>query len=108
MGGKNRPQMIRFMKAMLQTYHWMFENKEAAIDFLSKEMQLKPAHARKGWEFYTQNRFWPPDGEVTMEGLKYNIRIYADQTGVKGPLPEPGKYVDQSYLREAMRELDKR
>ncbi len=105
---KNRPQMIRFMKAMLQTYHWMFENKEAAIDFLSKEMQLKPAHARKGWEFYTQNRFWPPDGEVTMEGLKYNIRIYADQTGVKGPLPEPGKYVDQSYLREAMRELDKR
>ena len=105
---KNRPQMIRFMKAMLQTYRWMFENKEAAIDFLSREMQLKPAHARKGWEFYTQNRFWPPDGEVTMEGLKYNIRIYADQTGAKGPLPEPGKYVDQSYLREAMKELDKR
>jgi ABC-type nitrate/sulfonate/bicarbonate transport system substrate-binding protein len=105
---KNRPQMIRFMKAMLQTYRWMFENKEATIDFLSREMQLKPAHARKGWEFYTQNRFWPPDGEVTMEGLKYNIRIYADQTGAKGPLPEPGKYVDQSYLREAMKEIDKR
>jgi hypothetical protein len=43
-----------------------------------------------------------------MEGLKYNIRIYADQTGVKGPLPEAAKYVDQSYLNEALAGLGKR
>jgi NitT/TauT family transport system substrate-binding protein len=105
---KNRPVMVNFMRAMAQSLRWLHENREAAIDFLTREMQLKPAHARKGWEFYTQNRFWPPDGEVTMEGLKYNIRIYADQTGVKGPLPEPGKYVDQSYLKEALAGLGKR
>jgi NitT/TauT family transport system substrate-binding protein len=105
---KNRPQMVRFMKAMALTFRWMFENRDAAVDFLSKEMKLKPAHAQKGWEFYTQNRFWPPDGDVTIEGLKTNIRIYAEQTGVKGPLPEVGKYVDQSYLREALKEIDKR
>jgi ABC-type nitrate/sulfonate/bicarbonate transport system substrate-binding protein len=105
---KNRPVAVRFMRAMVQSLRWLHENRDAAVEFLSKEMQLKPAHARKGWEFYTQNRFWPPDGEVTMEGLKYNIRIYADQTGAKGPLPEPGKYVDQSYLSEALKDLDKR
>ena len=105
---KNRPVMVRFMRAMVQSLRWLHDNREAAVDFLAKEMQLKPAHARKGWEFYTQNRFWPPDGEVTMEGLKYNIRIYADQTGAKGPLPEPGKYVDQSYLDEAVKGLGKR
>jgi NitT/TauT family transport system substrate-binding protein len=105
---KNRPVMVRFMRAMVQSLRWLHENKEAAIDFLAKEMQLKPVHARKGWEFYTENRFWPPDGEVTMEGLKYNIRIYADQTGVKGSLPEPAKYVDQSYLNEALAGLGKR
>ena len=70
-------------------------------------MQLKLMHARKGWEFYTQNRFWPPDGDVTMEGLKNNIRIYAEQSGAKGPLPNPAKYVDQSYLRDALNEIDK-
>jgi len=43
-----------------------------------------------------------------MEGLKYNIRIYAEQTGAKGPLPEPAKYVDQSYLSEAVTGLGKR
>ena len=105
---KNRPVMVRFMKAMALTLRWMFENRDAAVDFLSKEMKLKPVHALKGWEFYTQNRFWPPDGDVTLEGLKMNLRIYAEQTGAKGPLPELGKYVDQSYLREALKEIAKR
>jgi NitT/TauT family transport system substrate-binding protein len=105
---KNRPLMVRFMKAMVLTYRWMFQNREAAVDFLSTEMKLKSAHALKGWEFYTQNRFWPPDGDVTLEGMKNNIRIYAEQTGAKGPLPETSKYVDQSYLREALKEIDKR
>jgi hypothetical protein len=68
-------------------------------------MQLKPMHARKGWEFYTQNRFWPPDGDVTMQGLKNNIRIYAEQSGAKGPLPNAARYVDQTYLRDALKEL---
>ena len=105
---KNRATAVRFMRAMLQSLRWLHDNRDAAVEFLSKEMQLKPIHARKGWEFYTQNRFWPPDGEATIEGLKYNIRIYAEQTGVKGPLPEPGKYVDHSYLHEAAKELVKR
>jgi NitT/TauT family transport system substrate-binding protein len=104
---KNRQLAIRFMKAMLLTFRWIYQNPDAAVDFLSKEMQLKPVHARKGWEFYTQNRFWPPDGDVTMEGLKNNIRIYAEQSGAKGPLPNPAKYVDQSYLRDALKEIEK-
>ena len=77
------------------------------VEFLSKEMQLKPMHARKGWEFYTQNRFWSPDGDVTIEGLKNNIRIYAEQSGTKGPLPNASRYVNQSYLRDALREIEK-
>ena len=104
---KNRPLAIRFMKGMLLTFRWMFQNPDAAVEFLSKEMQLKPMHARKGWEFYTQNRFWPPDGDVTVEGLKNNIRIYAEQSGTKGPLPNASRYVDQSYLRDALREIEK-
>lgn len=104
---KNRQLATRFMKAMVLTFRWIFKNPDAAIDFLSKEMQLKPMHARKGWEFYTQNRFWPPDGDVTMEGLKNNIRIYAEQSGAKGPLPNAAKYVDQTYLRDALKELEK-
>jgi NitT/TauT family transport system substrate-binding protein len=105
---KNRPLTVRFMRGMVQAMRWLHENKEPAVDFLSREMQLKPIYARKGWEYYTQNRLWPPDGEVTLEGMKYNIRIYAEQTGAKGPLPEPGRFVDQSYLYEALKEIKAR
>ena len=104
---KNRGTTVRFMKAHVLAMRWLFENKEAAVEFLSQEMKLKPLHARLGWEFYTQNRHWPPDGDVTLEGMKNNIRIYAEQTGAKGPLPDAAKYVDRSYLLEALKELDR-
>ena len=105
---KNRPLTVRFMRGMVQAMRWLHENKEPAVEFLSREMQLKPIYARKGWEYYTQNRLWPPDGEVTLDGMKYNIRIYAEQTGAKGPIPEPGRFVDQSYLYEALKEIKAR
>ena len=105
---KNRPLMIRFMKGMVLANRWLFENKEAAIDFLTAEMQLKPNHARKGWEYYTQNRIWHPDGDLNLEGMKYNIRIYAEQSGINGPPPNVAKFIDQSYLYEALKELNRR
>jgi NitT/TauT family transport system substrate-binding protein len=104
----NRPLLIRFVKGMVLAMRWVYENKEAAIDFLTKEMKLKPAHARKGWEYYTANRIWYPDADINSEGFKTLIQIYGEQGQLKGPLPSPAKYIDQSYLREALRELGSR
>ena len=72
---------------------------------LVKEMNVKPAYARKGWEYYTENRIWHPDGDVTLEGLKYNIQIYSEQTQSDGPPLTLAKYVDQSYLKEVSKQL---
>ncbi|MEK7229840.1 MAG: hypothetical protein AAB154_07330, partial [Candidatus Binatota bacterium] len=83
----------------------LYENKEPAIQFLTQEMQLKPAHARKGWEYYVENRIWHPDADVNLEGMKTVIQIYGEQNQLKGALPIPAKYVDQSYLKEALKEL---
>src|SRR4029434_8628801 len=80
----NRPLLIRFVKGMVLAMRWVYENKEPAIDFLAKEMKQKPAHARKGWEYYREH------GQF------------------KGTPPSPAKYIDQSYLREALRELGSR
>ena len=87
---------------------WVYENKEPAIDFLAKEMKLKPAHARKGWEYYTANRIWYPDADINVEGVNTLVRIYSEQGQFKGMAPSPAKYIDQSYLREALRELGNR
>lgn len=104
---KNRPLMVRFMKAMVQAHRWLYTNREPAIDFLIKEMKLKPDHAHRGWEYYTQNRIWHPEGDINMEGMKFNMQIYADQARIQGPPPNPARYVDQSYLKEALKELGK-
>jgi ABC-type nitrate/sulfonate/bicarbonate transport system substrate-binding protein len=104
----NRPLLIRFVKGMVLAMRWVYENKEPAIDFLAKEMKLKPAHARKGWEYYTANRIWYPDADINTEGVNTLIRISTEQGQFKGTPPSPARYIDQSYLREALRELGSR
>ena len=105
---KNRSLVVRFMKAIALTHRWMYENKDAAVDFLAKEMQLKPSYARRGWEYYTQHHIWDPDGDLSLKGTEYAIRIYMEQINAKGPLGSLAKYVDQSYLSEALKELNRK
>jgi NitT/TauT family transport system substrate-binding protein len=101
---KNRPALVRVMRSMAQTMRWLHQNKDAAVDFLAREMKLKREHARRGWEFYTATRTWHPDGDVNVNGLQVVTQIYFEQTQVKGTPPDAVKYVDQSYLREALKE----
>jgi len=105
---ENRPVVVRFMKAIVTANRWLHANRDAAVDLLAKEMRLKPAYARKAWEFYTEKELWHPYGDVTFEGLQAVLQIYAEQTHAKGPLPNPAKFVDQSFLKEALKELPSR
>jgi ABC-type nitrate/sulfonate/bicarbonate transport system substrate-binding protein len=104
---KNRGIAVRFMKAIVLACRWIYGNKEAASDLLAREMGLKREYALKGWDFYTGKGLWHPTGDVTLEGLGIVAQIYAEQNQLKSP-PNPAKFVDQSYLREAVKELDGR
>ena len=66
------------------------------------------AQARRGWEYYTENRIWNPNAEINLEGMKTVIQINAERMQSKGPLPLPAKYVDLSYVQEALKELGRR
>jgi NitT/TauT family transport system substrate-binding protein len=105
---KNRPVLVRVMRAMAQTMRWIHQNKEPAVDYLAKEMNLKREHARRGWEVYTSTRMWNPDGDINVDGLQVVTQIYWEQTQSKGPVASATKYIDQSYLREALKDLAKR
>ena len=89
------------------TMRWLYENKGAAIEFLTREMKLKPSHAEKGWQYYVENHIWHPDADINVEGMKVVVQIQAEQGTIKPPVPSPAKYIDQSYLREALRGLGK-
>jgi ABC-type nitrate/sulfonate/bicarbonate transport system substrate-binding protein len=102
---KNRPLVVRFLKAVVRAKKWFEQDRKTATEFLAKEFQLSPSLAEKGLDYYLANQTWPPELEIEMDGLRTVIDIYAEQTGMKGSIPSPEKYVDQSYLRQALKEL---
>jgi ABC-type nitrate/sulfonate/bicarbonate transport system substrate-binding protein len=102
---QNRSVLVRFMKAIVSANRWLYANRDAAVELLSKEMRLKPAYAAKAWEFYTEKGLWHRNADVTIEGLQTVLQIYAEQTQAKAPLPSPSRFIDQSYLKDALKEL---
>ena len=102
---KNRPQVVRFLKAVVRAKKWFEQERKSAVEFLSKEFQLTPALTEKGLDYYLINQAWHPELEIEMDGLKTVVDIYAEQANLKGPVPSAEKYVDQSYLRQALKEL---
>ncbi len=93
------------MKAVLLAKKWLGEERKAATEFSAKEFQLSPSLAERGLDYYLTNQAWHPELEIEMDGLRIVAEIYAEQTGMKGPIPNPEKYVDMSYLKQALKEL---
>ena len=102
---KNRAAVVKFIRAHIQALHWIFEHQADTVEFLSKEFGLPTQYARRGIEYYTKNKVYPINGDVTLSGLKVNIEVQAQDGIIKGALPPPEKYIDLSYLRQAQKEL---
>jgi ABC-type nitrate/sulfonate/bicarbonate transport system substrate-binding protein len=105
---KNRALVVRFMKAMASTMRWMVDNREAACGYLSKEMVISIEHCRYASDYNWKNRIWDRNADLNVEGVRTLIKITAEQGILKEPLPQPSKYIDQSYLKQALAELGKK
>jgi ABC-type nitrate/sulfonate/bicarbonate transport system substrate-binding protein len=105
---KNRPLIVRFMKAMASTMRWMMVNREATCGYLSKEMSISIEHCRYASDYNWKKRIWDGNADLNVEGVRTLIKITAEQGILKEPLPEPAKYIDQSYLRQALAELNEK
>jgi ABC-type nitrate/sulfonate/bicarbonate transport system substrate-binding protein len=102
---KNRPAVVNFIKGHIQSLRWIYDHPADAADFLTKEFGLQAPYARRGIDYYTKNKVYPINGDVTLSGLKVNIEVQAQDGIIKGAVPAPEKYVDLSYLRQAQKEL---
>jgi len=102
---EHRDQIVHFLKALLRARKWLEDDRAAGAEFLAKDLQMKPKLARQGLDYYLDNRAWDPDLSIDLDGLKSVIEVYAEQSDMKGPLPDPKKYVDLSYLQTALKEL---
>jgi NitT/TauT family transport system substrate-binding protein len=102
---KNRLAVVKFIKSHIEALRWIYEHSTDAADFVTKEFGLQAVYARRGIDYYTKNRVYPVNGDVTLAGLKVNIEVQAQDSIIKGPLPPPEKYIDLTYLRQAQKEL---
>ncbi|MGE5220698.1 MAG: ABC transporter substrate-binding protein [Chloroflexota bacterium] len=102
---KNRATVVRFLKAHIRALRWIHEQPGQAAEFFTNVMGVKPPYARQGIDYFTKNKVFPADGSVTLDGLKVNIDVQFRDGVLKEPLPKPEDYVDQSYVRQAQKEL---
>jgi ABC-type nitrate/sulfonate/bicarbonate transport system substrate-binding protein len=102
---KNREAVVKFLKAHIQSLRWIHQQPEQATELFMREMGVKPPYARRGIDYFTKNKIFPVDGSVTLEGLKVNIQVQFRDGVLKEPLPGPERYADESYLRQAQKEL---
>ena len=105
---KNRPLVVRFMKAMVSTMRWMNDNRDQACTYLTKEMVLSMEHCRHGSDYNWKSRIWDRNADLNVEGVRTVMKITAEQGILKEPLPPASKYIDQSYLKQALGELAKK
>jgi ABC-type nitrate/sulfonate/bicarbonate transport system substrate-binding protein len=105
---KNRALVVRFMKAIVSTMRWMMDNREAACAYLTKEMAISLEHCRYASDYNWKSRIWDRNADLNVEGVRTLIKITAEQGILKEPLPEPSKYIDQSYLNQAMAEIGRK
>ena len=105
---KNRPLVVRYMKAIAQTHRWLFDNRDPACGYLTKEMSMTVDNCRIAWEYSVKNRVWDRNADLNVEGVRTMIKIVAEINGQKEPLAQPAKYIDQSYLKQALAELAKK
>jgi NitT/TauT family transport system substrate-binding protein len=102
---KNRSIVVKFLKAHIRALRWIHEQPEQATQLFMSEMGVKQPYAQRGIEYFTKNRIFPTDGSMTLAGLKVNIQVQFRDGVLKEPLPGPERYVDQSYVRQAQKEL---
>ena len=71
----HRNEVVHFLKAVLQARKWLEENREAGAAFLANDLGIKPKLARKGLDYYLENRAWEPDLSIDMDGLRTVVDI---------------------------------
>ena len=62
---KNRPSVVKFIKAHIQALRWLHDHPADAAEFLTQEFGLPAVYARRGIDYYTKTKVYPYNGDVS-------------------------------------------
>lgn len=103
-GSKNANTVVRFLRALLKAYAWVYDpaNKAEAVRLLAERTKAKPEIALRTYELiFERLRGHSRVGEISRPGLQHVIRLMGELGLLKPPLPAPDQFINESYLRQA-------
>jgi NitT/TauT family transport system substrate-binding protein len=106
---KNRATVVAFLKGYVRGIRWLYDpaNRDEAIALLIKETNAKPDDAAKTYDFYFgELQAFRKDGRFTEAALADLLKSLVILEEMKEPFPPYAKFVDNSFLDEAVKGLN--
>ena len=104
---KNRKVVIDYLAALLKGIKWLYNpaNKEEAVSILTKWTKFKTDDGRKTYDIFMKEiNAFRKDGAVTQHAYDQLINVLMDWGDIKRPKPPISKYIDDSYLKAALKQ----
>ena len=97
--------VVRFLKGYLRTIRWFHERRDEVIQTIQEVQRLEPKHARQAWEYWTTRKVLPADGRLSRAGVQGVYDLLRKHGDIGPDTPTPERWVDESFLEEAQRQL---
>ncbi|HWP23453.1 MAG TPA: ABC transporter substrate-binding protein [Candidatus Binatia bacterium] len=107
----NRAEVVRYLKSMIEATRWLYDpkNKEEAIAIHMKALKSPRESAEEDYKYLVQDfQPFPRDGLVSKVSFDKTMELRAKEGMYQGKkLPSLVDYVDNSYIEEALKQLEK-
>ncbi|MBX9776148.1 MAG: ABC transporter substrate-binding protein [Xanthobacteraceae bacterium] len=107
----NADTLVRYVQAYVEGCRWALDpvNRAAAIGLLSGRLKLSPSDAERTYRLIVDPRNGiERDARLDLDGFRNTLKLRAEIEGQWGGTPPPAeRYVDESYYRRALAELDR-
>lgn len=102
----NADLLVRYVRALAASFGMIRDpsRRGAVVAAIVEITAVSPAIAERVLDLYAQpgRKALPLRGEIDPRGIAQVVAFMGETGQIKGPLPDPGRFVDQSYLAQAI------
>ncbi|MBB5788993.1 ABC transporter substrate-binding protein [Jiangella mangrovi] len=95
----------RLGRVLVRANEWLQDpaNRDEAVEIFAAAADQAPEHVAATYElWFDEFGIGTPDGQVTAEEIRTTLEMMAADGDVPEPLPDPGEFIDPSYIENAI------
>lgn len=96
---------VRLARALVRANEWLQDpaNRDEAVRIFSEAAEQPAEHVETTFAFwFDELEIGTPDGMVQPEEIQAVLEMMRDDGDLQEPLPEPEKFIDTSYIEDAL------